>query len=144
MEPRCPLNIQSMDSTVKRRVQAIANDQEGTLTEWLCDILCSSNGCQHRRKKCPYFDISSRFMIHEDILYCLPLPEHETAKAMDDVTTFSTCCVKSPMLVSELWRVSERSYGTHTLQNTWEVFLIKTKIKTLKEGRKWWAKFEPH
>ena len=78
------------DNTVKRRIDAIANDQERTLTERLrnspayalqMDVSTEGKNA-HALTFVRYMQENA---IHEDILYCLPLPEHETAKAMYDV-----------------------------------------------------------
>lgn len=78
------------DNTVKRRIDAIAADQESTLAEKLRDspayalqMDVSTEG--KNAHALTFVRFLAENAIQEDILYCLPLPEHETAQAMYDV-----------------------------------------------------------
>lgn len=78
------------DNTVKRRIDAIADDQESTLTEQLRNSLAyalqmdvSTEG--KNAHALTFVRYMKENAINEDILYCLPLPGHETAQAMYDV-----------------------------------------------------------
>lgn len=78
------------DNTVKRRIDAIAADQESTLTEKLRNspaYALQMDGSTEGKNAhvLTFVHYMQENAIHEDILNCLPLPEHETAQAMYDV-----------------------------------------------------------
>ena len=78
------------DNTVKRRIDAIAADQESTLVEKLrnspaCALQMDVSTEGKNAHALTFVRFLAETAIQEDILYCLPLPEHETAQAMYNV-----------------------------------------------------------
>ena len=74
------------DNTVKRRVDAIGANQEETLVHHLRNTEAYALQADvNTEGRTSHFDICAIYLgnqILEDILCCLPLPEHETAAAM--------------------------------------------------------------